>query len=402
MKLTIKQCNQLKPKARRYKKFDGKGLYLEVTPKGKKHWRLKYHFAGKEKRISFGEYPIVTLKQARDKRHEALKLLDQSIDPSQNRISIKALENRAHYNSFERIAREWHELRKDQWSESHFKNVHRRLEKDVFPYIGKKPVSQISVPEMLSVLRKIENRNALDLLKKTRNICSQVFQYGIQTGRCKENPVIHLRGAFKAKQESHYPAIDVRELPELIKAINLNEPRLYSRTRRAIWLSMLTFCRPKEIRTARWEHINFAEAEWIIPASMMKSKRDHVVPLATQTIQILSAQLEEVGRTRTPWVFPSQFSLVKPMSEATVSKALHRLGYKGKMTAHGFRALARTAIREKLKYYPDIIEAQLAHKPSGPLGRAYDRAQFLDERKQMMQDWADFIDNQTPSPNTPR
>ncbi len=391
MKLTVKQCNQFEPGDKAYKRFDGNGLYLEIKPNGKKFWRLKYHFAGREKRISLGQYPVVTLKQARDKRYDALQQLDKGIDPSQNRISEKELENRAYYNSFERIAREWHTLRKDQWSESHRKNVKRRLEKDVLPYIGKKPISQISVPEILSVLRKIENRNALDLLKKTRNICSQVFQYGIQTGRCEMNPVIHLRGAFKAKPESHYPAIEVRELPELIKAINMNEPRLYSRTRRAIWLSMLTFCRPKEIRTARWEHINFAEAEWIIPASMMKSKRDHVVPLATQTIQVLQTQLDEIRRTNTPWVFPSQFSLRKPMSDATVSKALHRLGYKGRMTAHGFRALARTAIREKLKYYPDIIEAQLAHKPSGPLGRAYDRAIFLDDRRIMMQEWADFV-----------
>lgn len=392
MKLSKTLCNNLKPKEKSYKKFDGGGLYLEVMPNGNKLWRLKYYFQGKEKRFSLGKYPIVTLANAREKRMEAQKLLSQGVDPSKQRISNEKLSRRNNRNTFEIVARQWYEKKKDTWSDSHSKNVIHRLERNVFPYIGKSPLTKITPPDLLDMLQIMENRNALEVASRTRQICAQVFRYGIQTGRCENNPAIHLKGALKTHKKNHFAALDIKEIPQFLKALECNEARLYSRTRRAILLSLLTFARPGEIRQARWEHVYLDDKEWIIPGDMMKSGRDHILPLSKQSIEVLLDQQKETGQFNTPWVFPGQIDPQKPMSDGTVNMGIKRLGYHNRMTAHGFRALARTTIREKLNYYPDIIEAQLAHKPSGPLGAAYDRAQFLDERKKMMQDWADYID----------
>lgn len=392
MKLNKTLCNTLKPKDKSYKKFDGGGLYLEIMPNGNKHWRFKYYFQGKEKRFSLGKYPIVTLVKAREKRLESRRLLAKGIDPSRHKISKEKLAKRDNNNTFETLAREWYSKKKDGWSDSHAKNVMHRLERNVFPYIGKSPITKIKVPDLLDVLQIMENRNALEVARRTRQICGQVFRFGIQTGRCENNPALHLNGALKTHKTKHFPTLDIKEVPEFLKALERNDARLFSRTRRAIRLSFLTFARPGEIRKARWEHIDFEEAEWIIPGALMKSGRDHIVPLSKQSMRVLSKQKEETGRFKTPWVFPGQIHPQKPMSDGTVNMGIKRLGYHKRMTAHGVRALARTTIREKLKYYPDIIEAQLAHKPAGPLGAAYDRAQFLDERKKMMQDWADYLD----------
>ncbi len=392
MKLTKTICNNLKPKDRPYKKFDGGGLYLEVMPNGNKLWRVKYYFHGKEKRVSLGKYPIVTLAEAREKRMEARQLLAKGIDPSRNKISKEKLARRDNNNIFETLAHEWYSKKKDGWSSSHAKNVMHRLESNVFPYIGKTPVTKITVPDLLDVLQVMEDRNALEVAKRTRQICSQVFRYGIQTGRCENNPALHLDGALKTHRPKHFAALDVKDVPGFLTALERNEARLFSRTRRAIRLSLLTFARPVEIRKSRWPDIDLDQGQWAIPGERMKSGRDHIVPLSAQSLDVLLEQQKETGSHDTPWVFPGQVYPRKPMSGGTVNMGIKRLGYDKRMTAHGFRALARTAIREQLKYYPDIIEAQLAHKPSGPLGAAYDRAQFLDERRTMMQDWADYLD----------
>lgn len=385
-------CNSLGPKEKPYKKFDGGGLYLEVMPNGNKLWRYKYYFQGKEKRFSLGKYPIVTLVNAREKKLQAQRLLEQGIDPSRNKIAKEKLARRGNNNTFELLAREWYGKKKDGWSGSHAKNVLHRLEGNVFPHIGKAPVKKITAPDLLEVLQIMEDRNALEVASRTRQICAQVFRYAVQTGRCENNPAIHLNGALKTGKAKHFPALDIKEVPGFLKALERNEARLFSRTRRAIRLSLLTFARPGEIRQCQWEHVNLKDAIWTVPGELMKSGRDHIVPLSTQSIRVLLEQQEETGRFETPWVFPGQVRPLKPMSDGTVNMGIKRLGYHQRMTAHGFRALARTAIREKLNYYPDIIEAQLAHKPAGPLGAAYDRAQFLDERKKMMQDWADYLD----------
>jgi len=393
MKLTKTLCNNLAPKDRSYKKFDGGGLYLEVMPNGNKLWRYKYYYQGGEKRFSLGKYPIVTLVDAREKRLQAQRLLEQGIDPSSNKIAEEKLARRNHNNTFELVAREWHEKKKGAWSDSHAKNVLHRLESNVFPHIGKAPVTKITAPDLLEALQILEARNALEVASRTRQICSQVFRYAIQTGRCENNPAIHLSGALKTKKVQHFAALEIKDVPEFLKILQRNEARLFSRTRRAILLSLLTFARPGEVRQCRWEHVDINEAIWTIPGELMKSGRDHIVPLSSQAIRVILDQQDETGRFDTPWVFPGQVRPQIPMSEGTVNMGLKRLGYHQRMTAHGFRALARTTIREKLNYYPDIIEAQLAHKPSGPLGAAYDRAQFLEERKKMMQDWADYLDN---------
>ncbi len=391
MKLYDKDCKAASPRHKPYKIFDGQGLYLEITPQGRKFWRLKYHYLSKEKRISLGRYPIVTLAEAREKCLASLKLLDKGIDPSADRQEHRRKTIIAVANTFEAIALEWYEMRKNRWTPYTVENVLHLLQTDVFPSIGSRPISEIDVPELLAMLRKIENRDALYVIKRVRQICGEVFRYGIQTGRCKEDITVHLRGAFKTRRTKHFSAIDSREIPELLEALK-KDTRLYGRTRRAVQLSLLTFQRPGEIRKARKSEIDWENSQWVIPAERMKMRRPHIVPLSRQALEILKEQLDEIKRINTEWVFPCQGRPRNPLSENTVRVALHRLGFKGRMTAHGFRALARTTIREKLDYAPDVIEAQLAHQPSGPLGAAYDRAQFLSKRVVMMQDWAAYLD----------
>jgi len=384
-------CQNAKPKQKAYKLFDGGGLYLEIMPNGSKYWRLKYRFAGKEKRHAIGVYPMVSLAEAREARMDVKKLIKADIDPSLRKKREKRQVISNSQNTFQVIALEWHENQKASWSENHTKNVLHRLETDVFPLLGSYPIADIDAPDLLNILRKIERRGALDLAGRTRQICGQVFRYGIQTGKCKYNPADALRGALKTRKTKHFPALDTKEIPELLGALERNDARLYARTRRAIKLSMLVFLRPNELRKAKWEEIDFSAKEWLIPAKRMKMSRDHIVPLSDQAIKILKEQKEETEILNTPYVFPSQVRPRNPMSDGTVNVALKKLGFKGRQTAHGFRALARTAIREKLGYDPDIIEAQLAHKAAGALGEAYNRAQHIEHRKVMMQEWADYI-----------
>jgi integrase len=393
MKLTDKAVKNAKPQEKPYKLFDGGGLYLEVTPGGSKLWRLKYHYIGKEKRISLGHYPLVTLLEARDKRDEAKKLLLKDIDPSTAKQDNRREIIRNAANTFEAIAREWHEMKKDGgWSVPHSANVLRRLEMDLFPYIGNRPISSIDAPEVLDTLRKIEARGALDIAARVRSLCGQIFKYGIQTGKCGRNPVPDLAGALKTRKAGHFAAIDTKEIPELLHTLERNDQRLYPGTRRVIMLNLLTFVRPGELRGAKWDEIDFEDKMWLIPAERMKMRRDHLVPLSKQAIALLQEQREEHKHLNTPWVFPSPIRPRDPMSDGTTLMAIKRMGFKGRMTAHGFRALARTTIREQLDYDPDVIEAQLAHKAAGPLGEAYNRAQHLTKRKRMMQEWADYID----------
>ena len=392
MKLTDIKCKSAKPKDKAYKLFDGGGLYLEVLPSGKKLWRLKYYYLCKEKRISLGAYPLVTLAEARDAREDAKKLLLKEIDPSTARKDKKRESARNAENTFKAVALEWHEQNKERWSVNYAYKVMKGLELNVFPFIGHRPIAEITPPELLNdCLKKIEKRGSLDIAGRTKQICGQIFRYGIQTGRCEWNAADNLQGALKTKKTEHFRTIDIKDVPDFIKALERNEARLFERTRRAIWLSFYTFCRPFEIRKARWQDIDFEEKTWTIPAEMMKMRRDHIVPLSRQAIAVLEEQKKEVYPLNTEWVFPSQVRYRNPMSDGTVNKAIKHLGYGKDMVAHGFRALARTTIREKLDYDSEIIERQLAHKASGPLGEAYDRTQFLEERTRMMQDWADYL-----------
>lgn len=353
---------------------------------------MNYNFDGKPKTYAIGVYPFVTLAEARDARDFAKKLIKQGIDPNEAKRDQKRQRVRNAQNTFKATALDWLEAQRSRWTEATYKNVLRRLELDVFPIIGDRPLTAIKAPDLLDALKKIEKRGALDIAGRVRQICGQVFRYGIQLGRCENNPAEALRGALQTRKTKHFDAIDTRELPELVQALRRNDARLYPRTRNAIMLSLLTFLRPGEIRQARWSEIDLDAGEWIIPAERMKMRRPHIIPLSRQAVAVLREQKEENGKLNTDWVFPHQSYPAKPMSDGTVLRALQNLGFKKRMTAHGFRALARTGIREKLDYQPDVIEAQLAHKAAGPLGEAYNRAQFLDQRKVMMQDWADYID----------
>lgn len=394
MKLTDVKCKAAKPQARSYKLFDGGGLYLEVMPSGGKLWRLKYYFLGKEKRVSLGAYPLVSLAEARDAREDAKKLLLKDIDPSTARREGKAQTVRNAENTFKAIALEWQENQKERWSQSYARKIMLGLELNVFPYLGNRPLAAITPPELLECLRRIEKRGSLDISGRTKQICGAVFRYGIQTGRCERDAAADLRGALRTRKTEHFRTIDLKQLPVLLGALERNEARLFERTRRAVRLSLYTFCRPVEIRKARWEDIDLEEGLWTIPAEFMKMRRDHMVPLSRQALGVLRAQYEEVKILSSPWVFPSQVHPRNPMSDGTVNKAIRNLGFGQDMVAHGVRALARTTIRENLGYEAEIIERQLAHKASGPLGEAYDRTQFLPQRKKMMQDWADFLDAQ--------
>lgn len=394
MKLTDIACKSAKPAEKNKKLADGGGLYLLVKPNGKKYWRLKYSHLGKEKTLAIGVYPLVTLAEAREARDAAKKLLMQGIDPTNAKKQEKRLAVRNAQNTFKATALEWYDTKKPEWSESHAKNVLHRLETDIFPHIANWPIKDIKAPDLLDVLRKIEKRGAWDLAIRTRQICGQVFRYGIQLGRCERNPAEDLHGALKTRKTEHYAAITPDELPELVQAVHRNDARLYPSTRNAILLSLLLFQRPTEIREAKWSEIDFNKGLWTIPPERMKKRLEHIVPLSRQAIQILREQKEEVRLLKTDWVFPG-LRPRKAMSNNTVRIALQKLGFKGRMTAHGFRALARTAIREVLDYPPDVIEAQLAHKPSGPLGATYDRSVFLKQRAAMMQEWADYVDTVT-------
>lgn len=392
MRLYDKDCKNAKPRESIYRLFDGKGLYLEVTPKGANHWRFKYHYLGKEKRISLGSYPAVGLAKARQKCAEARELLEMNIDPSAARQQERRKLLRETENTFKAVAMEWHENRTERWSEGYAQEVMDRMQTDLFPAIGSMPIKDIETPDLLAALRRVEKRGALELARKARCICGEVFRYGIQTGRCKEDISVHLRGALRSRKTKHYAAIETREIPELLEALARQDRSVYDRTRRAIKLSLLTFQRPGEIRKATWGEIDWEGRQWMIPAERMKMRRAHIVPLSRQALAVLEEQREEVKRLNTNLVFPSLIRHKNPLSDNTVRVALHKLGFKDRMTPHGFRALARTTIRETLDYAPDIIEAQLAHKPPGPLGAAYDRATFLRQRTVMMQAWADYLD----------
>lgn len=393
MNLTNQTCKTAKPKEKAYKLFDGGGLFLLVQPSGSKLWRLKYRHLGKEKLLSFGTYPTVSLADARQERDKAKKLLSNKIDPSSQRKEEKAEASRNADNTFKAVALEWYGQNTERWSKGYADKIIKGLELHVFPTIGQRPIKEITPRELLEdCLRNIEKRGSLDIASRTKQICGQVFRYGIQTGRCEWNAADNLQGALKTKPKEHFRTIEAKQLPSFLQALERNEARLFERTRRAVYLSLYTFCRPVEIRKARWQDIDLDEGLWTIPAEFMKMRRDHIVPLSSQAVCILQEQYNEISVLNTPWVFPSQVRPRNPMSDGTVNKAIKRLGYGKDMVAHGFRALARTTIREKLGYDSEIIERQLAHKPSGALGAAYDRTQFLDERVKMMQDWADYVD----------
>lgn len=393
MALTDIKCKNAKPTDKPQKLGDSGGLYLHVMPNGAKYWRMKYRIHGKEKLLALGVYPETTLSEARDKRDAARKLVAQGTDPSAQKKEEKHLAALNAENTFEPLAREWHSKNKAKWKEKHGQDILTRLEKDIFPEIGKLPVRNITAPRLLAAIRKMEERGAHELARRARGTCEQIFAYGIGTGKADRNIALDLRGTLEAFKRGHYAAFDADKLPEFLTKLEKNEARLYPQTIRATKLLMLTFVRTSELINATWDEFDFEKKVWNIPAERMKKGRPHLVPLSRQAIALFNEQKEDTNIFQTPYVFPSQIEPRKPMSNGTILGGIKRLGYKGEMTGHGFRSLAMSTIKERLGYRHEIPDLQLAHSKGNKIDAAYDRAKFIEERTKMMQDWADYIDN---------
>ena len=394
MPLTDTVLKQVKPTIKTQRLFDGGGLYLEVTQKGSKYWRLKYRFAGKENRISFGVYPAVSLKAARSMADATKKLLHAGTDPSHARKVTKATAKVAAANTFEAIAREWHGIKSSGWSKIHSTTVMDQLTSDVFPWVGLHPLGSIKAPELVALLRKIEARGSIDTAHRVRARLSDVFRFGIATGRAITNPAADVGAALKTIVKGHHPAItDPQRVGQMMRAIQEYGGHV---TRANIVLSALTFQRPNEVNDATWGEIDLDAATWTIPAQRMKGKLDrkangpdHVVPLSLQAVAVLRELLPITGHGNK--VFPNERGQGESINAGTPRIALRRMGF-GDHVPHGFRATARTLIREQLHYPKEAIERQLAHGSDESLGGAYDRTQFMAERVRMMQDWADYLD----------
>lgn len=404
--LTDMECRNAKPREKLYKMSDGGGLYLEVTPTGGKHWRLKYYFLGRERLMSLGPYPRIALSTARKRRDEARERLEAGVDPGAEQQVLKLTAKLAANTTFEGVAREWFEREKLKWVETHAARVIRRFERDIFPHVGTRPISAITTPEILAVLRKIEERGAIETAHRAKWDCSQVFLYAIETGRAERNPTETMsRGALRQPAaRNHAAIIDPQEIGQLMRAI-----RGYKGSevvRAALQLAPLVFLRPGELRQAEWSEFDLegtgrfsnAGPMWEVPNSRMKRPKEekqlsggHLVPLSRQAVELLRALYKLTGTGR--YLFPSPRTKERPLSDNGVLSALRRMGYSGEeMTGHGFRAMARTALAERLKVDERFIELQLSHAVRDSNGRAYNRASFLEERTRMMQDWADYLE----------
>lgn len=370
-----------------YKVADEKGLYLEVTPTGAKRWRLKYRFEGKEKLLSVGVYPDVSLKQARERREALRKQIADGINPAEARKAEKL--SSSDLDSFETIAREWHSKFKSNWSENHGERTLTRIEQNIFPWLGRKSINKITAPELLSALRRIESRGALETAHRTLQICGQVFRYAVATGRAERDPSADLKGALPpAKAKHHASLTEPKKIGELLRAISSYSGTFP--TACALKLAPLLFVRPGELRHAEWSEFDFNNAEWRIPANKMKMKAVHIVPLSKQAINVIEELKPVTGTGK--YLFPSNRTVTRPMSDNTINGALRRLGYtREEMTGHGFRSMASTLLNEQ-GWNRDAIERQLAHSERDGVRAAYNYAEYLPERKRMMQAWADYLD----------
>lgn len=388
MPLTDLQIKQLKPGPKTERYTDGKGLYLEISPSGGKWWRFKYRFGGKEKRISLGVYPEINLKDARIRCEDAKRKLQDGIDPSLERQSQRACRMGAAEHTFEAIAREWFSHRKHEIAENHSGRIFSRLERDVFPWIGNFPIDQVTAPAVLALLRRIAARGAVESAHRAKSNISQVMRYAIATGRAERDPCPDLKGALPSPRVSHFSAIvDPRKVGPFLNAIDEYEGSFVVKC--ALRLAPLVFVRPGELRQAKWAEIDLERGEWRY--FVTKTKIDHLVPLSNQAIQILKEVHPLTGKGE--YVFPTPRSDKRPLSDNAILSAMRRMGFeKEEMSGHGFRAMARTLLAEELHVRPEIIEHQLAHKVPDALGAAYNRTRFIEERIQMMQEWANYLD----------
>jgi integrase len=388
MPLSNTAIRTTKPDIKPRKLYDERGLFILLSPKGGKWWRFKYRFDGKEKLLSLGVYPDVSLKQARERRDDARKLVADGVDPGEHRKAIKATRADSLENSFEVLAREWFSKYSINWGADHCQRVLRRLERDIFPWIGKNPVGEVTAPELLKVLQRIENRGALETAHRALSDCGEIMRFAIATGRAEHDLSGDLRGALPPSRGKNLAAVtDPEQVAEMLRAMDGYKGTLMVRC--ALRLAPLVFVRPGELRKAEWKDIDLDTAEWRFIVT--KTGTQHIVPLSRQAVETLQELYPLTGDGR--YVFPSVRTSERPMSDNTILAAMRRMGIgKEEMSGHGFRAMARTILDEVLGVRPDFIEHQLAHAVRDPNGRAYNRTAHLPERKKMMQQWADYLD----------
>jgi integrase len=386
--LTDTFIKAVKPQDKTRKYSDGGGLFLQVTPSGGKWWRLAYRFGGRQKLLSLGVYPEISLAQARKRRDDARRLLAEGIDPGEHRKAVVTLMD-TEVETFEKVAREWFLKFSPAWAQSHASRILRRLERDVFPRIGSRPIAEINPPEVLMVLRRMEDRGVLETAHRASQNIGQVFRYAVATGRAAMDPTASLKGALPPHRPRNMPAIvDPVGVGGLLRAIeNYSGSEVVGL---ALRLAPLVFVRPGELRHAEWAEFDIAGATWSIPAGKMKMKRPHVVPLSVQALAVIRDLQPLTGDGK--YLFPGERTRTRPISDNTLNAALRRMGYsKDEMVAHGFRSIASTLLHEQ-GWDTNVIEAQLAHADQDEIRAAYNRAQYLAERKKMMQAWADYLD----------
>ena len=389
MKLTDTFLRGLKAVSKAQKHSDGGGLYLHVSPTGGKLWRMGYRFEGKQKTLSFGAYPAVSLKDARQKREDAKEQLAKGIDPSAYKQAVKAATRAESTNTFEIVAREWFAKNQDSWVDTHAEKILRRLENYIFPIIGGKPIHQVTAPELLRALREVEAKGIPDVAHRALQNCSRIFRYAIATGRAERDTAADLRGALvPVKSENLASIIDPQSIGALLRAIDAYTGNVIVCS--ALRMAPYVFVRPGELRRAEWAEFNLEGAEWRIPAARMKMRQVHIVPLARQVVGILEDLRQYTGHGH--FLFPSMRTDNRPISDVTLLAGLRRLGYtKEQMCVHGFRSMASALLNEQ-GYNRDWIERQLAHGERNSIRAAYNYAEYMPERRRMMQEWADYLD----------
>ena len=385
------QIKNAKPKDKPYRMFDGAGLYVEVSPSGGKLWRMKYTFNGAEKRVSFGAFPAVSLADARIKRDEAKALLAKGVDPSlQKQIDKKIKVERAG-NTFDVVAKEWLKKQSPGWSAKYTNLVTKRLDLYAVPSLGALPVADIAAPAVLEALRKIESRGKHSTAKRVKQVIGMVMRYAVATGRAKFDPTPSLNGALTAHVTKHHASVtDPKHVGEVLRMFDAFSGSHTVRV--ALHLAPLVFARPIELRMMRWEELDLDGKLWDLPRGRMKMRESHLVPLSTQAVALIEEMKPHSGHLE--YVFPGGRDPKRPMSDAAINAALRRMGIdtQEELTGHGFRAMARTMLRERLRFDSEVIECQLSHKKQGAHGGAYDRTKWLEERVVMMQAWADYLD----------
>jgi len=388
MALTDIQIKSAKSKDKPYSLADGLGLSLLVEINGNKGWRFRYRFDGKPKMMSFGTYPEISLAEARLKREQARKNVANGINPAELKKAERQAKKMATENTFESVAREWHKSKADRWSLRYRDEIIDTFEKDIFPFIGKRPIADIKPMELLETLKRIEKRGALEKMRKVRQRCGEVFRYAIITGRAEYNPAPDLATALATPQKQHFPFLKADELPHFLRDLSGYTGSIITKT--AAKLLMLTGVRTQELRFARWEDIDLEKGIWNVPIEIMKKRRPHVVPLPKQAIELFHQLKPITGRY--PLVFIGRNDQTKPISKESVNQVIELLGYKGRITGHGFRHTMSTILHEQ-GYNSDWIETQLSHVDKNAIRGAYNHAQYIDGRREMLQWYADYLDS---------